>query len=102
MTPATSKTSSIKRNDRHDTDRVEARLISVGHLVRFARLKGPKVSDRALFWEAAEIVWRAKREYRAKLQVRRADRAGIMSARFRKTPVHAKALPGFRTAALLS
>jgi hypothetical protein len=45
----------LKRNDRHDTDYVEAKLISVGHhLVRFARLKGLNVSERTLFWEAAE------------------------------------------------
>ena len=44
----------LRRNDRHDTDPVEAKLIRVGHhLVRFARLKGLMVSERSLFWEAA-------------------------------------------------
>jgi predicted metal-dependent hydrolase len=85
MSPAASKASSIRRNDRQDTDRVEAKLISIGHhLVRFARLKGLMVSDRTLFWEAAEIVWQAKREYRAELRVRRAQRAAVARATFAK------------------
>jgi predicted metal-dependent hydrolase len=69
----------LKRNDRHDTSAAEMKLISVGHhLVRFARLKRLTVSERTLFWEAAEIVWQAKREYRAELKQRRAQRAGLM------------------------
>ena len=73
----------LRRNDRHDTDHVEAKLISVGHhLVRFARLKGLTVSERTLFWEAAEIVWQAKREYRAELKVRRAQRAAVTREAF--------------------
>jgi predicted metal-dependent hydrolase len=78
----------LKRNDRHDTDHVEAKLISIGHhLVRFARLKRLNVSERTLLWEAAEIVWNAKREYRAELKVRRAVRASTVAARFKKTEV---------------
>jgi len=73
----------LRRNDRHDTDPVEAKLISVGHhLVRFARLKRLMVSEQTLFWEAAEIVWQAKREYRAELKQRRAARAAITRASF--------------------
>jgi predicted metal-dependent hydrolase len=75
--------SGLRRNDRHDTEAVEAKLISVGHhLVRFARLRGPMVSERTLFWEAAEIVWQAKREYLAELKARRAHRAAITRASF--------------------
>jgi hypothetical protein len=34
----------LRRNDRHDTDPVESKLISVGHhLVRFARLRGLRI-----------------------------------------------------------
>jgi len=75
----------LKRNDRHDTDWAETKLISIGHhLVRFARLKGLMVSERTLFWEAAEIVWQDKREYRAELKVRRAARAAAMRETFAK------------------
>jgi predicted metal-dependent hydrolase len=75
----------LKRNDRHDTDAVEAKLISIGHhLVRFARLKRLMVSEQTLFWEAAEVIWQAKREYRAELKMRRAQRAAITRASFSK------------------
>ena len=75
----------LRRNDRHDTDPVEAKLIRVGHhLARFARLKGLMVSERSLFWEAAEIVWQAKREYRQELRLRREQRAAVTRARFAK------------------
>jgi hypothetical protein len=73
----------LRRNERHDTDRAEAKLISVGHhLIRFARLKGLMVSERSPFWEAAEIVWQAKREYRVELKARRAARAVTARAAF--------------------
>ncbi len=75
----------VGRNDRHDATHVELKLMSVGHhLVRFARLKGQTVSEQTLFWEAAEIVWKAKREYRAELKARRAERAAVIAAQFRK------------------
>jgi predicted metal-dependent hydrolase len=70
----------LRRNDRHDTDPMESKLISVGHhLVRFARLKGLTHSERTLFWEAAEIVWNAKREYRVELMARRKARAAAFA-----------------------
>jgi len=75
----------LRRNDWHDTDPVESKLISVGHhLVRFARLKGLTVSERTLFWEAAEIIWKAKHEYRAELKLRREHRAAVTRAAFAK------------------
>jgi predicted metal-dependent hydrolase len=76
----------LRRNDRQDADPVELKLISVGHhLVRFARLKGLTVSERTLFWEAAEISWKAKREYRAELKLRREQqRAAVTRAAFAK------------------
>ena len=81
--PATTGSRPIRRNDRHDTDHVEAKLISIGHyLVRFARLKGLNVSERTMFWEAAQVLWDAKREYRIELRVRRAHRAEVIAARF--------------------
>ena len=74
----------LARNDRHDTSSDEAKLISVGHhLVRFARLKGLAVSERMAFWEAAEIVWEAKREYRAELKAKRVHRAALVATQFR-------------------
>jgi len=81
--PTIPSSSSIRRNDRHDTDHVEAKLISIGHhLVRFARLKGLNASERTIFWEAAQLVWDAKREYRTELKMRRAKRAEVIAARF--------------------
>jgi hypothetical protein len=75
--------SGLKRNDRHDTSAAEMKLISIGHhLVRVARLKGLMVSERTLFWEAAEIVWQPKREYRAELKTRPVQRAAITRASF--------------------
>jgi hypothetical protein len=81
--PATTGSRPIRRNDRHDTNHVEAKLISIGHhLVRFARLKGLNATERTIFWEAARVVWDAKREYRIELRVRRARRAEAIAARF--------------------
>jgi predicted metal-dependent hydrolase len=51
--------------------------------VRFARLKGQTVSEQTLFWEAAEIVWKAKREYRSELKTKRVERAAMVAAQFR-------------------
>jgi hypothetical protein len=74
----------LRRNDRHDTDPVESKLISVGHhLVRFARLKGLTHSERTLFWEAAEIVWTAKQEYRVELAAKRRASAEAFARRMR-------------------
>jgi hypothetical protein len=74
----------LRRNDRHDTDPVEAKLIRTGHhLVRFARLKGLTHSERTLFWEAAEIDWNAKREYRVELTARRKARAAAFAQKMR-------------------
>lgn len=72
-----------RRTDRHDTDRYELVLIRAGHaIVRFARLKSLMVSERSLFWEAAEIIWKAKREYRQELKQRRQQRAALTRAAF--------------------
>jgi hypothetical protein len=74
----------LRRNDRHDTDATESKLISVGHhLIRFARLKGLTHSERSLFWEAAEIVWKAKREYRVELAAKRRVSAEAFARRMR-------------------
>jgi hypothetical protein len=81
--PAITSSRPIRRNDRHDIDHVEAKLVSIGHhLVRFARLKGLNANERTIFWEAAQIVLDAKREYRTELRVRRAQRAEVIAVRF--------------------
>jgi hypothetical protein len=75
--------STIRRNDRHDTDPVEAKLISIGHhIIRLSRRESANLSERTLFWEAAQLVWDAKREYRKELKVRRVQRAALVTARF--------------------
>ena len=62
----------INRNDRHDTDPTEAKLIRIGHFLW--NLYWNAKSEAGL--EAApETVWQAKREYRAELKQERAASA---------------------------
>lgn len=75
-----------KRNDRHDVDTHELLLIRAGqHLVLESRKKGYTVSEREAFWEAAAIIWEAKRKYRLELAEKRRVRAAAFAARMRGT-----------------
>ena len=58
----------VNRNDRHDTDPTEAKLIRVGHFLWKLYWQS---RDEAGLEPALETVWQAKREYRAELKARR-------------------------------
>jgi hypothetical protein len=82
------------RNDRHDTDPIEGKLIRIGHyqwkLYRQAARAEKDSLDAAL-----ETVWKAKREYRVELRARRKASAEAFVARLRKqtTPRAAQEWP---------
>ena len=58
----------VNRNDRHDTDPTEAKLIRIGHYL----WKLYQQANKEAGLEAAlEAVWQVKREYRAELKTRR-------------------------------
>lgn len=62
----------MKRNDRHDLDPTEAKLIRIGnHLMGESRRAGLTSDDKSLFREAAELVWCAKADYRIELAEKR-------------------------------
>ena len=74
----------LKRNDRHDVDRHELLLIRSGqHLVLESRRKGYTVKEREAFWEAAAIIWEAKRKYRLELAAKRKAKGEAFAARIR-------------------
>jgi len=74
----------IIRNDRRDTDPYELKLIRAGHyLVRESRRKGVTVAERDLFWGACELIWEAKRQYRAELAEKRRLRGIEFAKRFK-------------------
>jgi hypothetical protein len=76
----------LKRNDRHLLDATEGKLIRIGHhIVRESRRKGVTAAEEALLWEAAALVWAAKREYRAELAVRRKAKADEWVERIRNS-----------------
>jgi hypothetical protein len=58
----------VNKNDRHDTDPTEAKLISVGHYLW--KLYVQSRSEAGLE-SALEAVWQVKREYRQELKTRR-------------------------------
>jgi hypothetical protein len=59
----------VNKNDRHDLDATEAKLISIGHFLW--KLYWQAKSEAGLE-SALETVWQAKREYRAELKTKRA------------------------------
>ena len=58
----------VNRNDRHDLDPTEAKLIRIGHYLwkLYWQARGEAGLENAL-----EAVWQVKREYRAELKTRR-------------------------------
>jgi hypothetical protein len=62
----------VNRNDRHDTDPTEAKLIRIGHFLW--KLYWQAKTEAGLE-SALETVWQAKREYRAELKQERAASA---------------------------
>ena len=71
------------RNDRHDTDAIEGKLIRIlWKLYRQAARAEKDSLDAAL-----ETVWQAKREYRVELRARRKASAEAFVARLRKQTI---------------
>ena len=62
------------RNDRHDSDATECRLIHVSHHL-WREYKRASGEMRTQLEAALETVWAAKREYRAELKLRREEKA---------------------------
>lgn len=78
-----------QRHDTHDVDRFELRLIRVGHalwalLRRERRQRGIPLREIGALEEAIQTIVRLKREYRAELTVRRAERSRKVRERFAK------------------
>jgi hypothetical protein len=70
----------LRRNDRHDLDPYELKLIRVGHALwaEWKRDRGAKwgsVGEGGALYAALETIWRLKREYRAELAEERRQRA---------------------------
>lgn len=69
------KLTARQKYDYRDLDRVEARLIRIGHAIwRDRRKLVDTVTEREAINEALESVWQAKREYRTELAKKRAVR----------------------------
>jgi hypothetical protein len=85
MPYARSRTSAgIPCNDTYDVDRHELKLIRAGHyLVYLSRKNGVTVSERTLLWEAAEIIWEAKKAYRVDLAAKRKAAGDAFAAKMR-------------------
>ena len=82
----------LKRNDRHDTDRAELKLIRVGHALwaimkRDRARNGGYLSQSDPIWEALATVWKLKREFRAELAGRRRAESAELRAKFAKVQV---------------
>jgi hypothetical protein len=78
----------LKRNDRHDIDRRELKLIRVGHylwaLYKKERGKSGYLRESGPIWEALQTVWSLKRILRQELKVERAVKSGIIRDRFKQ------------------
>ena len=78
----------FSRNDRHDTDRRELKLIRVGHylwaLYKKECGKSGNVEQERALYEALQTVWNLKVELRKDLKAERAVKAAAMRERFRK------------------
>ena len=83
----------IRKNDRYDTDRHELLLIRAGqHLVLDSRKNGLTVRERELLWEAAAIIWEAKRLYRIELAEKRRLKGQAFAEKMKSRRAHS----GFR------
>jgi hypothetical protein len=72
-----------RRNDRHDIDRGELKLIRVSHyLWSLYRRKSEPLSERQALWSAIETMIGVKKAYRAELAIRRAEKNAKTKERF--------------------
>ena len=84
--------STLKRTDRHDTERSEFKLIRVGHAL-WALMLRDRARNRGYLpeidpvWEALETVWQLKREHRAELAAKRQVQSTELRARFARAKV---------------
>jgi hypothetical protein len=74
------------RNDRHDTDPREGKLIRIGHQL-WGLYKQVTGAEKDALDAALETVWQAKREYRVQLKARRKASAEAFVSRLRKQSV---------------
>lgn len=74
------------RNDRHDIDRRELKLLRVGHylwaIYKKECGKSENVSERRAIWEALQQVWELKRELREELRAERQAKLTLLRERF--------------------
>lgn len=80
----------IACNDYRDIDRGELELILEGQRLWYAIKRGKTlgVRERTALYEELEAVWKAKREYRAELKVKRAEESAKFAARMRELHPH--------------
>ena len=74
------------RNDRHDTDPIEGKLIRIGHYLWKLYRQAARAEKDSLD-AALETVWQAKREYRVELSARRKASAEAFVTRLRKQTI---------------
>ena len=76
----------LKRNDRHDIDRRELKLIRVGHylwsLYKKECGKSGYVRESGPTWDALQTVWSLKRILRQELKIERAAKSEIYPRAF--------------------
>jgi hypothetical protein len=77
----------LRRNDRHDADRAELKLVRVGHALwaimkRDRARNGGYLPQSDPIWEALETVWKLKKEYRTELAARRQIESAELRAKF--------------------
>jgi hypothetical protein len=72
-----------KRNDRHDVDATELRLIRVGHHVWRLYRRESYPDENGPLWEALQAIWAAKRERRRQLSLMRAAETEGLRQKFR-------------------
>ena len=75
-----------RRNDRHDTDPIEGKLIRIGHYL-WLFYKRAAGTEKDSLDAALKTVWQAKREYRVELSARRKASAEAFVVRLRKATV---------------
>ena len=78
-----------KRYDYHDIDRGELKLIRIGHAIWLLRKKelakkGSTGVEIQAFDEALETIWELKRQYRAELAIKRAEKWAKAKHKFAK------------------
>jgi hypothetical protein len=78
----------LKRNDRHDIDRRELKLIKVGHYLWALHKKecgkSEPLRESGPIWDALQTVWDLKKTLRQELKIERAAQSLITRERFKQ------------------